>query len=133
MLGFTEKKIEKALIREAYLKNKILPEKVLLRMKEAFSDGCSSTEKSWFTCIQEHVDSLITDEEYKKRKDKFSYLPPTSKESLYYRELFEECYGKHNVKVIPHFWLPKWSGDVTDPSARVLKVYQTNIETNATS
>jgi asparagine synthase (glutamine-hydrolysing) len=125
-LGCVDKKIEKALIREAYMESKLLPEKVLLRMKEAFSDGCSSNEKSWFTCIQEHVNTLITDDEFETRSKTFEHLPPTSKESLYYRELFEEYYGKENVKVIPAFWLPKWSGNVKDPSARVLKVYQDN-------
>jgi hypothetical protein len=25
--------------------------------------------------------------------------------------------------VIPHMWLPKWSGETTDPSARTLTLY----------
>jgi len=30
-------------------------------------------------------------------------------------------------KVVPYFWLPKWSGDIKEPSARILSVYnQTN-------
>jgi len=27
-------------------------------------------------------------------------------------------------QVIPHYWLPKWSGDHSEPSARVLNVYK---------
>ena len=31
-------------------------------------------------------------------------------------------------KTIPYYWLPKWCGDVVEPSARVLNCYQDSIE-----
>ena len=43
-----------------------------------------------------------------------------SKESLWFRELFNKYYLGRD-KTIPYYWLPKWSGDVTEPSARALE------------
>ena len=34
-----------------------------------------------------------------------------------------ELYGDEKATVIPHMWLPKWSGETTDPSARTLAIY----------
>ena len=48
---------------------------------------------------------------------------PQLKESLWYRQIFEQYYGSHDA-VIPHLWMPQWAGDIKDPSARVLNVYR---------
>lgn len=45
------------------------------------------------------------------------------KEALYYREIFNK-YFPGREKTIPYYWLPKWSGDIIEPSARVLSVYK---------
>ena len=46
------------------------------------------------------------------------------KESLYFRELYNKYY-KNRDSLIPYYWLPKWSGDIIEPSARVLtEVYK---------
>ena len=116
---YSENKIEKFLLRKAFESTKIIPEEVLWRPKEAFSDGCSSENRSWHKIIQEHVDKLITDEEFYLNKDFFTFNPPKTKESYWYRKLFEEYYP-HKSNVIPHFWLPNWSSEI-DPSARELK------------
>jgi asparagine synthase (glutamine-hydrolysing) len=44
----TASMIEKAILRTAFSEDGILPKKVLWRRKEAFSDGISRAEKSWF-------------------------------------------------------------------------------------
>lgn len=98
-----------------------MPKEVLRRSKEAFSDGTSGRQKSWFEVIQEYVNTLISDEEFLREKDKFTHCIPTSKESYYYRKKFGEYFGEKYSSVIPYFRLPKRCGDVTDPSARVLK------------
>ena len=36
--------------------------------------------------------------------------------------VFNEKYNGRD-KIIPHYWLPKWSGDIVEPSARILSVY----------
>lgn len=116
--------VEKYLFRKAFESTKLLPESVLWRAKEAFSDGTSGKEKSWFQIIQEYIDTLITDEEYETNKSKYTHLPPDTKEKYYYRKKFEEYFGKNYCNT-PYYWLPKWSGDVKDPSARVLSYYST--------
>jgi len=115
---------EKYLLRESFKGTNLLPDQVLFRKKEAFSDGVSSTERSWYKVIQEKADKLISDEEFKIAVEKYTHLPPTSKEALYFRKQFEELYGKNtNELIVPDYWLPKWSGDIKDPSARLLNVY----------
>ena len=64
----------------------------------------------------------MTDDEFEKIKAKYSWNPPQLKESAYFREIFNEFYSGFE-KTIPYYWLPKWSGDVVDPSARVLDCY----------
>lgn len=116
------KQIEKYLLRKSFEDMKLLPNEVLWRRKEALSDGISSGKKSWFQIIQEHIDKIITDKEYNENKNKYMNNPPISKESYYYRKLFDE-YFPNSDHIIDHMWLPKWSGDNNDPSARTLKVY----------
>ena len=119
-------KIEKYLLRKAFENDNFLPQDVLWRRKEAFSDGCSSNERSWHNIIKEHVDKIITEDEYKKQLNKFSghHNPPKTKEQIYYRMLFDK-YFKNKEQVIPHFWMPKWCGNQSDPSARELSIYKT--------
>ena len=116
--------IEKKILREAFEHTNLLPREVLFRKKEAFSDGVSSQEKSWFQIIQEHLETQITDEEFTIKQKKYTHNQPHTKEALYYRELFEKHYKNHS-NVIPHFWMPnpKWC-NVTDPSARILDNYE---------
>lgn len=118
------KNMEKYLLREAFAGTGLLPDEVLFRKKEAFSDGVSSVKKSWYMVIQDWANESITDEELERAKKEYTHLPPNSKESLYYRRKFENFYGKGEIcKVTPSYWLPLWCGNITDPSARVLTVY----------
>jgi len=59
-----EKKLEKHILRESFSELKILPEDVLWRRKCAFSDGVSNEKESWHKVIQNHVDSIISDQEF---------------------------------------------------------------------
>ena len=65
---------------------------------------------------------LISDDEFLQSKDKYSHNPPQIKEAYYYRKIFEETFNQRS-SILPYYWLPKWSGNVIDPSARVLNVY----------
>jgi asparagine synthase (glutamine-hydrolysing) len=114
--------MEKWFIRKAFDGTGLLPDEILWRKKEAFSDGVSSTEKSWYQIIQEHINEIVTDTEFEEQKNSFDVNPPFLKESYYYRKVFEEYYPGRG-STIPYYWLPKWSGDTKDPSARVLNVY----------
>ena len=65
----------------------------------------------------------VTDEEFKENASKYTVNPPLSKEAYYYRRNFEANY-KNCDHFTPHMWLPRWCGDVIDPSARTLNIYQ---------
>ena len=117
------RKVEKWLLRMSFLDG-YLPEQVLWRKKEAFSDGVSSQKKSLFKIIQDKVENMYTDNDF--NNDDVNYnIRCSTKEALYYRTIFNKHFDKHVGKgIIPHIWLPLWCGNVTDPSARVLKVYE---------
>jgi asparagine synthase (glutamine-hydrolysing) len=116
--------LEKYLLRVSFDETKLLPKEVLYRKKEAFSDGVSSKEKSWFQIIQENANNLYSDEEFKMQQESYDHCVPPNKEALYFRKLYEKYFGTGPVyKLIPYFWLPKWCGNITEPSARVLEVY----------
>jgi len=119
-------RIEKRLLRLAFDEEDLLPEEVLWRRKEAFSDGCSSNERSWHKIIQEHIDTQVSDEEFEENRNKYQHNTPILKESYYYRKIFESHYPKRG-NLIPHFWLPRWSGEKVDPSARELENYQKEV------
>lgn len=51
--------MEKFLLRDAFSGLNLLPDEILWRPKEAFSDGVTSVKRSWYTCLQEHVESLV--------------------------------------------------------------------------
>ena len=125
---------EKYLLRNAFdisnpVDNKpFLPESILWRTKEAFSDGVSKVTRSLFTIIQEYVDTIIPDEDM-SHMTKYKHNQPTTKEQLYYRRLYDSLYP-NTEKVVPYFWMPKWI-DATDASARTLSIY--NATTDATT
>jgi asparagine synthase (glutamine-hydrolysing) len=111
----TKQMFEKKLLREAF--QDLLPSAVVWRTKEAFSDGVSSKEESWYQMIQRHVESVdVAEVEY-------AHNPPVLKETKWYRAMFETYYPGWE-KVLPYYWLPRWTGSGHDPSARVLKVYE---------
>ena len=113
------KGIEKWWLRKAFDGMNIIPDEVLWRKKEAFSDGVSSKEKSWFEIIQENIDNIIDD------SISLDLSCPT-KESYFYRKIFSELFGEKRLNIIPGFWQPKWCNTegYIDPSARVLDVYE---------
>lgn len=110
--------MEKYLLRKSF--QDILPKEVTWRKKEGMSDGISSMEKPWYSIIQEESAKLYSDVDLNNTS--FRHNPPKTTEQYHYRLIFEEYYSGR-AKFLPHFWMPKWSGDVDDPSARVLQVY----------
>lgn len=123
----TKERMEKYLIRKAfseiYANDPILPDEVLWRKKEAFSDGISQKEKSWYVMTQDYGKEKISDSELEYLQQLYKdHNQPTSHESAYYRKKFCEYFSKEASDTIPYFWLPNWT-DNKDPSARTLKVY----------
>jgi asparagine synthase (glutamine-hydrolysing) len=116
---FNKDRMEKYLFRKAF--EEYMPFDILWRRKEAFSDGVSSTERSWFQIIKEFVDKKYTDTDYEELRKKYTWNMPYDKESLFYREIFEKYYP-NKADLIPYFWRHPFSTQL-DPSARLLENY----------
>jgi asparagine synthase (glutamine-hydrolysing) len=117
-------KCEKHLLRAAFSKylniegRNILPDAVLWRTKEAFSDGVSNTSRSLYEIIQEYV--LNTYSRMISNKN-YSHNEPKTLEQEYYRELFESSYSGLG-EIVPYFWMPRFI-EASDASARTLSIY----------
>jgi len=117
--------VEKFILRKAFESENLLPTDVLWRKKEAFSDGVSATDKPWHATIDAWARTQIpnVDDELAAASKKYPVNTPKSAEALLYRRIFEEHYGVKSVGVIPYMWMPSWSPETTDPSARTLSLY----------
>uniref|UniRef100_A0A6C0L1E7 asparagine synthase (glutamine-hydrolyzing) n=1 Tax=viral metagenome TaxID=1070528 RepID=A0A6C0L1E7_9ZZZZ len=93
--------MEKYLLRKSFETE--LPEEIVWRRKDGFSDGVSKKEKPWYEIINDY-----TMEKYK--------LP----EKEYYLSVYQKYYnGFENV--VPYYWMPKWIENVGDnPSGRLI-------------
>tara|TARA_Y100000816_G_scaffold291852_1_gene284650 strand:+ start:1264 stop:2916 length:1653 start_codon:yes stop_codon:yes gene_type:complete len=113
---------EKYLLRKSFDNGGYLPNNILWRTKEAFSDGVSSLDRSWYTIIDEKVKvlqgSFAVNEVTEHNK-------PTTLEQHYYRDIFDTLYLGCD-SIIPHFWMPRFV-KANDASARTLKVYNESI------
>jgi asparagine synthase (glutamine-hydrolysing) len=110
---FNKDHIEKYLFRKAF--EDILPKELAWRVKTAFSDGVSNSEKPWYEIIKEYMDLKYTEDEYKEKILKYKHNTPYDKESLYYREIYEKFYP-NTEKTIPYFWKQPFTKE-EDPSA----------------
>lgn len=113
---------EKWILREAFANTPLLPLEVLWRRKEAFSDGVSGQEKSWYQEVQERVALQGLEMRSKEEMTKlYPLLTPLTLEAYYYRKIYASYYP--TILTVPYFWMPLWSGSATDPSARTLAIY----------
>ena len=78
-------RIEKWVIRKAF--EDYLPDEVLWRQKEQFSDGVGY---SWIDSLKDLVSKEITDKQMESASKKYPINPPQNKEEYYYRRIFEE-------------------------------------------
>ena len=112
----SHKKIEKYLLRKSFSASQysnssqkpLLPDNIIWRKKEAFSDGVSKHCRSLFVILQEFISS------------KYSSSPCIEFEKKYYKEVFEGSFP--NTNVLSYLWLPRYTIS-TDPSARTLQHY----------
>lgn len=112
----------KYLLRKAFEGLNYLPDSILFREKAAFSDAVGHSMVDY---LKEYAEGRYSDEDVKNAKTKYPYGTPFTKESLLYRDIFEEFYPGQG-ELIKDFWMPnkEWEGcNVNDPSARVLSNY----------
>ena len=100
------KELTKELLREIYRGE--LPEEILNRPKEAFSDGMTTGLTRPIYEILKRDDPIV----------KRDYNQPTTSEASYYRVLWEQHFS--NPRVIKSYWMPKWCIAI-DPSALTIK------------
>jgi len=141
---------EKFLLRHAFSEsnyknsegNPLLPNEILWRRKEAFSDGVSKQSRSLYQIIQEYCTLRFREEEYPEYDPRIDceestiesicainkkmflldkHLVPKTTEQYYYRKIFETLYPGMG-KIIPYFWMPRYV-DAKDASARTLDLY----------
>ena len=112
----SREKMEKLIIRESF--DKILPDNILFRSKEAFSDAVSNNTENWAEYIKSRAADLIHDND-----QIYLFNPPQSVDAIYFRKIFDNYYpGCDNI--IPYYWLPRFQKTiVTDPSATILECY----------
>ena len=91
---------EKFLLRKAFENE--LPEDIVWRRKEGFSDGVSKMELPWYQIIENYTMNNFNMNE----KD-------------WYKEVFNKFYP-NNENIIPYYWMPKWSGNLDNPSGRLI-------------
>lgn len=114
--------IGKYLLRHAFEKDELIPQTILMREKAAFSDAVGHSLRD---DLIECADSLYSYADFETKKKKYQHATPFTKESLWYREIFEKYYPGQ-AEMVVDFWMPNknWEGcNVNDPSARVLSNY----------
>ncbi|HCQ11940.1 asparagine synthase B [Flavobacterium sp.] len=107
---------EKYILRKAFdtPDNPYLPDEVLWRQKEQFSDGVGY---SWIDTLIEFCASQVTDEQMESAAQLFPYNTPATKEAFYYRTIFNKYYPQVSAAQTVRKWIPKWQEN-QDPSGR---------------
>jgi asparagine synthase (glutamine-hydrolysing) len=78
-------RIEKAVLREAFAG--ALPQAILWRQKEQFSDGVGY---GWIDGLKAHAETSVSDREFAAAARRFPLNPPATKEAYLYRRMFEQ-------------------------------------------
>lgn len=91
-------KIEKHILRAGF--EGYLPDEVLWRQKEQFSDGVGY---NWIDTLKEYVCEQVSDQDLANAKFKYPINTPDSKEAYFYRSIFESHFpGDAAAKCVPH-------------------------------
>ncbi len=108
--------IEKYILRKAFdtPEQPYLPDEVLWRQKEQFSDGVGY---NWIDTLIEYCSGQVTDEEFEKAAVLYPYNTPVTKEAFFYRRIFHKHFPQVAAAQTVRKWIPKWQEN-QDPSGR---------------
>lgn len=108
--------VEKYILRKAFdtPEDPYLPQEVLWRQKEQFSDGVGY---NWIDQLIDYCSSQVTDAQLELAAEKFVYNTPTTKEAYFYRAIFHKHYPQLPAAQTVRKWIPKWQEN-QDPSGR---------------
>ena len=120
--------IEKAVLREAFIG--VLPDAILWRQKEQFSDGVGY---GWIDGLKAHAESVVSDREFAAATARYPFNTPATREAFLYRKIFERHFpgaacaatvpgGKSIACSTPEalVWDPAFA-TCADPSGRAVK------------
>jgi asparagine synthase (glutamine-hydrolysing) len=112
----TYKGIEKYILRKAFdtPESPYLPDEVLWRQKEQFSDGVGY---NWIDQLIKYCSSQVSDLQMDNAKERFPYNTPATKEAYFYRDIFHKYYPQVSAAQTVRKWIPKWQENL-DPSGR---------------
>ncbi|KAL4399684.1 asparagine synthetase [Malassezia pachydermatis] len=98
-----------------------LPESILWRQKEQFSDGVGY---SWIDGMKEHAEKIVSDEKFAERESRYPLDTPETKEAYMIRELFEAWFPSDAAAKTAVRWVPRgdW-GCASDPSGRSVAIH----------
>lgn len=126
--GAGSRRIEKAVLRESFAG--ALPDEILWRQKEQFSDGVGY---DWIDGLKAHAEASVTDHELAAAAARFPFNTPASKEAYVYRRIFEQHYpGEACAATVPGgksiacsspaalAWDPAFAA-AADPSGRAVR------------
>lgn len=121
-------RIEKYILRKTF--DGFIPDDVLWRQKEQFSDGVGY---GWIDTLRARADEVVTDEMMAGAAERWPLKTPFTKEGYWYRMMFEEHFpGDHaasSVQAEPSIacssetalrWDAQWT-DNADPSGRAIR------------
>jgi len=118
-------RIEKYILRKAFdttdepETQPYLPDKILWRQKEQFSDGVGY---GWIDALKDNAELHVTDEMMKNPKKEWGDDIPDSKEAYWYRTMFDELFPPYCASTVMR-WTPTWSNQ-TDPSGRAIEIHE---------
>ncbi|RAO76078.1 asparagine synthase B [Dyella jiangningensis] len=121
-------RIEKAVLREAF--QGALPDEILWRQKEQFSDGVGY---GWIDGLKAHAEQAVSDREFAAAATRYPHNTPATKEAYLYRRIFEKFYpGQACAETVPGgksiacsspaalAWDPTFAA-AADPSGRAVR------------
>ena len=90
-------RMEKHVLRQAF--EGLLPEEILWRQKEQFSDGVGY---SWIDGLRDYATQRVSDADLIEASERFPINPPLTKEAYLYRSIFESHFpGSAAASVVP--------------------------------
>jgi len=125
----TKDRIEKYILRKAFDTSDepdvkpYLPDHILWRQKEQFSDGVGY---GWIDALKDNAEQHVTDEMMKNPKPEWGSDIPDSKEAYWYRTMFDQHFPQYCASTVMR-WTPTWSKQ-TDPSGRAIATHAAKYE-----
>ncbi|KAL8887932.1 MAG: hypothetical protein Q9205_005032 [Flavoplaca limonia] len=125
----SEGRMEKYILRKAFDTTDephvepYLPQHILWRQKEQFSDGVGY---GWIDALKSNAEQHVSDEQMQHPKAEWGDDVPDTKEAYWYRLMFDDLFPPQCASTVMR-WTPTWSKQ-SDPSGRAISTHLANYE-----